>query len=96
MALSSLSATERQDLLAAIDSGQARLLRLCAQLTQSDVAEQLSVSDTAVRDWESGKLPKTARIDGYYRLICEWRRRFGEVSVAVSEGVRTDRYRLRR
>lgn len=86
-----LSEPEMAELVAFVLSGQAKLLRLVANETLASVAKQCFCSPEQIRRLENGFYgwqradPRTITV--WYRLVKGWRDRYGEVEIAVSEGL---------
>lgn len=83
MAEVDLSAEELADLERLIYTGQARLLRLSAQLSQAEAGVRVRCSAKSIFDWETDRVtPGIGYARRYYAFICELRDRLGEVEMA--------------
>ena len=78
-----LTSEELADLFGLVESGQARLLRLSAQITAHSAGELVLSSGTAVLFWEAGRIPRDLVVRRrYYAFLCDLRKRLGEITVA--------------
>lgn len=78
-----LTPEEESDLFDILRSGRARLWRNLAQETLKSVGAKAEIPYQSLARWERGAYPMRAvSRERYYRLLCEWRERYGEISVA--------------
>jgi len=78
-----LTPDEYTDLYNLVDSGQAKLLRLSAQVSAKTAGERVLASETSVCYWERGRVPVDPYVRRrYYTFLCELRERLGEITVA--------------
>ena len=78
-----LTPEEESDLFEILNSGRAYLWRNLAHETLETTGAKAEIPYQSLARWERGSHPlRAAYRERYYRLLCEWRERYGEISIA--------------